>query len=754
MAINPNSTNLVLPHAEPLDSATDADAYFEKFLEDFKKSYEGNYVQDDLDKLRLAYIFAKEKHRGQIRSSGEPYITHPVAVASLLLNLNVDVASLIAAILHDVVEDTNTPIEDINKFFGDTVGSLVDGLTKISKIKFRSNQEKLAENFRKMVIAMAKDLRVVIIKLCDRLHNMSTLDSLPDGKQGRIATETLEIYAPLANRLGLYSLKSQLEDFCLKHLHYETYQLIKTKIASKKAEREAYINEVLSIIRKELKEYGFKEFKVYGRPKHFYSIYKKIIERHLDFEDIHDLFAFRIIVPTVKDCYEALGVVHALWKPMPGRFKDYIAMPKANMYQSLHTTVIRPSGDPCEIQIRTSVMHETCEFGVAAHWAYKEKKDLNGSQSLNHFSWLRQFMEWQSEIKDPNEFLESVKVDLFEEEIFVFTPKGDVIQLPANATALDFAFGVHTELGLKTVGAKINGRLVPIKHGLKNGDIIEIISSKNQKPGKDWLNFVKTSKAKNRIRSYLRSEQREESRNLGQVILETELHAKNLDLETLIKNGKIEILVKTARESNLDDVLVGIGYGKIAVHDLLTKAFPLIFQVIENKPETIEEKISRHSAGTTVKRSSSQKGLLVSGIKGMLVSVAKCCSPLPGEAVQGFITLGRGISVHRQDCPRTFALDPHRKIDVNWVSDENDVSSSHVVTISIVVHERAGVLADVTAAISSVGANIKSAKVSVSPHNEGLLSFEIAVKSKAQLDDVIKKILAVSDVIKASRKNS
>lgn len=705
----------------------------------------------DRDFLERAYKLASLRHYKQKRRSGEDFITHPMAVANIVASIKLDLSSVVAAILHDTVEDTSCTIEEIEENFGEEVAYLVNGLTKINKIHFRSNQEKLAENFRKMILAMSKDLRVILVKLCDRLHNMRTIASMPPSKIRRISQETLDIYAPLANRLGVYGIKSELEDHCLRQLKNDIYQEIRTKIAAKKSEREAYINEVRDILENELRKYGFKEIQVYGRPKHFFSIYKKMVERHLDFEDIHDLFAFRIIVDSIKDCYEALGVVHAMWKPMPGRFKDYIAMPKANMYQSLHTTVVRPNGEPAEIQIRTNEMHETCEYGVAAHWAYKEK---SSGPNTDHqkFSWLRQIVKWQNELKDPSEFLEAVKVDLFDEEIFVFTPKGDVLSLPQNATALDFSFAVHTEVGLKTFGAKVNGRIVPIKKKLNSGDFVEILTSSSQKPTKDWLSFVVTSKARNRIRSYLRSEQRDKSRKLGQDLLVQQLTKRGLSLDELEKSGEIQKLVKAAKESSFDDVLIALGYGRLNAIDLVRKSFPE-----PPKQETLSEQISKSelipdSAPKRSRTSRQSRGILVSGIEDVLVNFARCCSPLPGEEIVGLITRGRGVTVHRSDCPRSLDMDPVRKIDVQWAQDSAVDSSMHKCHIQIVAQDKPGLLAEVTNALSQCGANIIAAEAKVGKDFTGVLDFELGVRNLEQLESVIRKIEGIPTVIKVARK--
>lgn len=708
--------------------------------------------QKDRDAIKLAYTYAAKCHETQTRRSGEPYIVHPLAVAGIVANLKLDTASIVAAILHDTVEDTSATLEEIEEQFGPEVTHLVDGLTKISKIKFRSKQEKLAENFRKMILAMAKDLRVILIKLCDRLHNMRTIGVLADDKKRRICEETLEIYAPLANRLGIYGVKSELEDLCLRHLKADFYQEIRGKIAAKKSARQKYISEVRDILEDELKKYGFNEIEVYGRPKHFFSIYKKMIDRHLEFEDIHDLFAFRIIVNSIKDCYEALGVVHAMWKPMPGRFKDYIAMPKANMYQSLHTTVIRPNGEPAEIQIRTREMHETSEFGVAAHWAYKDKDKNVATTDMKKFSWLRQIVQWQSELKDPDEFLEAVKVDLFDEEIFVFTPKGDVLSLPKEATALDFAFAVHTDVGLKCIGVKINGRMAPIKRRINSGDIVEVLTSPHQKPNKDWLNFIATSKARNKIRSHLRSEQREKSRKIGRELLIQELDQQDLNLERLEKHGDIEKLVKQARESNFEDVLIAIGYGRINPKDLILKTFPPRLEPISIEKQVKDSGLDNNKKTALAPKKKSKSPILVSGYDDVLVQLGKCCCPLPGESIIGFITRGRGVTIHRASCPRALDMDPARKIQVEWTSTPQ-TESYHKCYLSLVTQDKPGVLAEVTTALSGTGAYVHKAEAKVSQNLTGALDFELGIKDLKHLETVVSKLESIPTVVSVKRKN-
>ncbi|MEY4630389.1 MAG: hypothetical protein RIQ81_509 [Pseudomonadota bacterium] len=756
----------------------------ELLFEELHGTLKGYLPGQDLTALEKAYKFGAERHGPQLRATGEPYITHPLNVALILTKFKADLPSIVAAILHDVVEDTETPLAEVEQLFGKQVADLVDGMTKIGKIEFRSSQERMAENFRKMVFAMAKDVRVILIKLADRLHNMRTIEVLPPAKRKRIAQETIDIYAPLASRLGIYGIKSELEDLCLRQMKTDVYKDLKSKVAAKKAERLAHIEEVKQKLESELKKYGFQNVIVYGRPKHFFSIYKKMVERHLAFEEVNDLFAFRIIVDSVKDCYEALGVVHAMWKPMPGRFKDYIAMPKANMYQSLHTTVIRPNGEPAEIQIRTHEMHETCEYGIAAHWSYKEKGSGSNAAvdprspntDLKKFAWLRQIMEWQTELKDPEEFLEAVKVDLFDDEIFIFTPKGDVIRLPHGATPLDFAFNVHSAIGLTTVGAKVNGKIVPIKKKLKSGDIVEILTSPNQKPNKDWLNYVTSSRAKNKIRSYLRSQQREKSRKMGRSLMEQACEARGLDLEKLLKQGHGEALARAGKESGVDDMLASIGYGKLDAREVLARVLP---EKDVRSDGAASAKATDGTAGTnaasrgdgtadasgTATTTSQQlshvkagpsHGILVSGIDNVLVNFGRCCNPLPGEEIQGFITRGRGVTVHRVSCSRALDLDPQRRVSVQWAGGtpgDSTAQGSHHAFIRVITRDRPGVLADVTMAIASCGANIQRANIQVSSDLMGHLDFELTLNSLSQLQAIIRKVESLPDIVSVDRRN-
>jgi len=704
-----------------------------------------------IEKLEKAFEFSKYHHRNQFRQSGELYILHPIEVAKILTRIKIDNLSILVALLHDVVEDTQATLEEVRLEFGDVVAELVDGLTKIRKIKFRSNHERMAENFRKMILAMAKDLRVILIKLADRLHNMRTLDYLKPEKRYRIANETLEIYAPLANRLGIYEVKSELEDLCFRALHYGRYKEISQKVAVKKVKREAYIENIKIFLEKKLKHYSFAEILVSGRPKHFFSIYKKMIDRNITFEEIHDLFAFRILVQSVKDCYEALGVIHATWKPMPGRFKDYIAIPKANMYQSLHTTVIQHNGEPIEIQIRTKDMHEICEYGIAAHWRYKVGNNEEiASADLKKFSWLRQMMQWQSELEDPKEFLESIKIDLFDDEIFVFTPKGDVLQLVRNATALDFAFAVHTDIGLKAIGAKVNGKIVPIRLPISSGDIVEIFTNPQQNPSKDWLKFVKTSKARNKIRSFHRSIQRDKGRKIGYELFEQELRKHNLSIEELKTRGELEKLASLNKQSKFDDLLVMIGYGKLNSKSAIAKLYPEKLSLFQTPSDHYDWKGKSSNPKILLKKN--PYSILVSGIKNMLLHTAKCCNPVPGELIMGFITRGKGVSIHREDCLQTLSLDPHRRVDVSWGEDvQKAVGEYYMAYIRVTTQDKTGVLENIVASISRCGANIQKAKINVLDNMLGTLFFELKVRNLDQLQEIIFKLENLANILKVER---
>jgi GTP pyrophosphokinase len=693
----------------------------------------------DAELIRRAYEFSARVHRGQRRQSGEPYLVHPVEVASIIADLRLDVASVATGLLHDTVEDTLTTLEQLQGEFGEEIALLVDGVTKISQINFTSREEKQAENFRKMILAMARDIRVILVKLADRTHNMRTLDSLESQRQQEIAQETLDVYAPLAHRLGVYWIKSELEDNALRFLRPEVYYQLKRNVAKKRAERERYIRDFITVIDKKLREAGI-EAEVSGRPKHFYSIYQKMQSQNLLFDQIFDLVAFRVVVDTVKECYEALGVIHANWKPVPGRFKDYIALPKNNMYQSLHTTVIGAYGERVEVQIRTHEMHRVAEFGIAAHWKYKGTEHV-GATEEQRFAWLRQLLEWQQNLSDPQEFLGSLKEDLFSDEVFVFTPKGDVLNFPEGATIIDFAYRIHSEVGNHSAGARVNGRMVPLRYRLRNGDTVEVITTTHQTPSKDWLSFVKTSRAKTKIRNWLKYQERSRSLAIGREILERDLSRHRLDFARLRKDGKLQEIAQALSLKDEETLLAGIGYGKITARQVLGRLLPE--QQIDERPvpEGALRKLFRRVTGQ-------EPGVRVSGVEDVLIRFGKCCGPLPGERILGFITRGRGVTVHAVDCPRVLESDPQRRVDVVW---ENGASGLRAVPLEVVCVDEPGMLAAITKSISSIGVNISRASAETTPERQAINTFELMVGTADQLNKVIRSVGKIRGVLRVSR---
>jgi GTP pyrophosphokinase len=701
------------------------------------------YPEAQTDLIERAYHFSERMHQGQTRRSGEPYFVHPVEVAKLISDMKLDVPSIATGLLHDTVEDTLTSLDQVEKEFGTEIAALVDGVTKISKINFKTREERQAENFRKMIIAMARDIRVILVKLADRMHNMRTLSYLSEDKQHEIAEETLEIYAPLAHRLGIYWIKSDLEDHALRALYPEIYGQLKQDVAKKKTERERYIAEVIRILQQKLQEAHITA-EVYGRPKHFYSIYQKMQKQNLLFDQIYDLVAFRIIVDSVRECYEALGVVHSHWKPVPGRFKDYIALPKANLYQSLHTTVIGPHGERIEVQIRTHEMHRVAEEGIAAHWTYKEGR--KGLEEAQRFTWLRQLMEWQQQLKDPQEFLHTVKEDLFSEEVYAFTPKGDLYSFPQGATVIDFAYRIHSEVGNHCSGARANGRLVPLRYQLQNGDTIEIITSTQQTPGKDWLKIVNTSKAKARIRQWIKFQQRERSVALGRELLERECSRQHLDLASLRKQGKLDAALATLGFKDEETLFAALGYGQTTVGGIISQFVPPPDQPQKQNADALElEKIKQKPL------SESSSAVRVGGIGDVLVRFGRCCNPLPGEPIRGVITRGKGVTVHTQECHRLLESDPQRHIDVGW---ENGSDYLRPIKIEVLCEDRPGLLAAMSKAISESGLNISSADVRTLPDRRARDIFEIMVGSAKDLDRVMRNLNKVRGVVKVTRVNS
>jgi GTP pyrophosphokinase len=711
-------------------------------LKDISDKVISYHPDPSIDLIEKAYVFSAQVHKGQLRLSGEPYLTHPMEVASLLADLKLDVVSVATGLLHDTVEDTHTTLEAIEEFFGEEIASLVDGLTKISRISFHATEEKQAENFRKMILAMAKDIRVILIKLADRLHNMRTLNFLPPEKTVELAQETLDIYAPLANRLGIFWMKSELEDLSLIYLHPEIYHSLEENIASREKETEKYVQEVIEIIKSKLKDFDVKA-ETQGRTKHLFSIYRKMQLQNLDFDQIYDLVGFRIMVESVRVCYETLGTIHSLWKPIPGRFKDYIAMPKANMYQSLHTTVIGPGGKRIEVQIRTQEMHHIAEQGIAAHWRYKEGKNIEKKDD-EQFAWLRQLLEWQQDLKDPREFLDIVKIDLFPEEVYVFTPKGAVKQFPLGATPVDFAYSVHTEIGHHCVGARVNGKLVSLKYQLKNGDIIEIITSPQHKPSKDWMRFVKTSRAKTKINHWIKSEERSKSIELGREICEKEFRKHGLNFSKLSKKEDMGRYLTELKLKNEEELFVLVGYGRISAKQLVNKFVP---------PEELEKKARAESRIKKVARrliGKSESGVIVKEIDNIMVRFGKCCNPLPGEKIKGYITRGRGVTIHSYNCIYIQGCDQARLIDVKWDQREKFV---YPVKIEVTSVDKRGLLAAISSSISLAEANISNAYARTLGDQKAVSTFELGVNDLEHLRNVIKSVEKIKGVIKVSRLN-
>ncbi len=693
----------------------------------------------DVGQLREAYRFSSAVHDGQRRLSGEPYLVHPVAVAEVLADLKLDLPSIIGGLLHDTVEDTLTTLPEIEKTFGEEVAALVDGVTKLSRVDFTSHEEKQAENFRKMILAMAKDIRVVLIKLADRTHNMRTLQYLSAEKQRRIAQETLDIYAPIAHRLGIYWIKSELEDLALKHLSPEVYAQLKGDVAQKKKHREKYTKDVITRLGKALAEEGI-DAEVSGRPKHFYSIFKKMEIQSLDFGQVYDLVAFRIVVDTVRECYESLGVVHSKWRPVPGRFKDYIALAKPNMYQSLHTTVIGPNAQRIEIQIRTQEMHRVAEEGIASHWRYKKGKDLQVTD-MQRFAWLRQLLEWQQNLSDPQEFLHSIKEDLFPDELYVFTPKGDLQVFPKAATVVDFAYRIHSDIGQHCSGARVNGRLVPFKYILRSGDTVEIITTQEQTPSRDWLKVAKTPRAKSRIRAWMASQQRERSVALGREILEGDFGRHGLNYPHLQDEGRIDTLGKELGVRNEEGLLASVGYGKLMPRQILARLLPA--EELKDDKKQFEGGLERlfRLVG------SRDRGVRVKGIKDVLVRFARCCHPLPGEKIAGIITRRRGVTVHVAHCPTGLEADPGRRVEVNW---SEDVKMPRAVKIEVNCADKPGLLAAISSVISDAGVNIARAHIRTFD-DKAVNTFEIMIGSSDQLRRVLAGISSVKGVYQANR---
>ena len=715
-------------------------------LQEIISAVQEYHPNPDIEVLRKAHSYAIEHHKGQTRVSGEPYITHVLEVAFLATKLKLDVPSIVTCLLHDTVEDTTANLGDIEQIFGSEIRKLVDGVTKLSQVKFSSKLERQSENFRKMLLAMAKDIRVLLIKLCDRTHNMRTLEFLSESRRTRIGQETIDIYAPLANRLGIYWMKSELEDLSLRHLKPGVYENIKKQVNASRKERESYISEVVKVLSREIKNNKIKA-KVSGRPKHFYSIYQKMEHQNLSFEEIHDVIAFRIVVPSTSDCYAVLGVMHSAWKPIPGRFKDYIAMPKPNGYQSLHTTVIGPKGHRIEIQIRTAEMHEVAERGIAAHWKYKEQKSGESySETASQLPWLKDLIESERYLSDPVEFLSTVKEDLFPHEVFVFSPKGDLFALPAESTPIDFAYHIHSEIGHRCASAKVSGRQVPLSYKLQNGDTVEIVTSDSRHPSKDWLSLVVTTKAKQRIRGWLRTEERKRSISVGRELLSKDLRKVKLTLNKVTKDNSLKDVASKMGYKDVNLLFAEIGYGTASTQGVVSKLLPDVDNIEERleKEESALQRIFQRAAQAFRERT----GVKVHGMDDVVFRFAKCCEPLPGDELVGYVTRGRGVVVHTRGCAQTMSFDPRRLLPVSW---DDSIKTSRTVRLRIHCVDRLGILASLTQSISSAGANITNAQVGANPDGKAICTFEINVESVKQLDNITRNLETVDGVIRVER---
>jgi len=695
----------------------------------------------DLSLVRKAYDFSAKVHQGQTRRSGEPYVQHPVAVAGVLTLLKTDVAAVVAGLLHDTLEDTVATPAELEREFGKEVVHLVDGVTKIGKITFRSYEEKQAENFRKMVLSMADDIRVVIIKLADRLHNMRTLEHLSEAKRLEIAQETLEIYAPLANRIGIGWVKNELEDLCLKHLKPDVYEMLRVRVAKRDEDREQYIQEVRDLVEKALADVGL-QGTVYGRPKHLYGIYQKMNKQDISFEEVYDLTALRIITDTKMNCYALLGVIHSLWRPLPGRFKDYIAIPKSNLYQSLHTTVVGPKGEHVEFQIRTDEMHRVAEYGIAAHWKYKEQGKV-AEKDNKAFGWLRQFVEWHTDLPDNRQFMDSVKLELFHDVVYVFTPKGIVKELPKGSTPVDFAYAIHTEVGDHCVGAKVNGKIVPLKHQVTSGDTVEILTSPNQTPHKDWLKFVRTSRAKTKIKHWVKAEEQTRSIDIGRRLLESELRRHSFAPAQMLRSEQLLEVARQLGHDTLDELMAAIGFGHLATAEVIAKlAAPSSGAAV-----SVAEPVPAPKAPVS---KSDDKGVRVKGARDLLMQLSRCCNPVPGDRILGYITRGRGLTIHSVDCPNLEALDYDRErlVEVEW---DTATPGLHPVKVSVMAVDKTGVLANVSSAIAECQANISRAEIATREDRKAVLDFVVEVNDTKHINHVLKAIERVDGVISARR---
>jgi GTP pyrophosphokinase len=711
-------------------------------FEDLIEKVRSTHPDADIELLRRAYVFSAFEHKGQVRHSGEPYLVHPLQVADLLADMKVDVVAVAAGLLHDIVEDTQTPIERIRELFGPDVAHVVEGVTKLGAISFSSSEERQAENFRKMLLAMVDDIRVILVKLADRLHNMRTLHHLPEERRIKIAQETRDIYAPIANRLGMSKIKNELEELAFRYLEPKPFETLRRKVESRRRATEGLIEELTKTISAKLAEAQVPIIHIDGRIKRLFSIHQKLKRQKIELDQVYDFMALRIVTDSVRDCYAALGIIHQTWSPVPGRIKDFIAMPRPNGYQSLHTSVISERGFPFEVQIRTAEMHRVAEEGIAAHWKYKEGR-LGADRDEQYFVWLRQLLEFQQEVRDPQEFLQNLKIELYPEEVYIFTPAGAVKVLPRGATPVDFAYSIHTDVGHQCVGSKVNGKMVPLRTRLRNGDIVQIVTAPGHHPSRDWLNFVVTSRARNKIKHYIHAEEKERSLELGRKLFEKEARRYGLNLKSLTEGAAFATMLTEYGYSKPEELFVAIGYGKLAPRMLLTKLVPQ--EQLKEAPESGIASVVRRVLGPA------EEKIKVRGFDDLMVFRARCCNPIRGEKIVGYVTRGKGVSVHSASCPNVVNLlyDPERRIDVEW--DKGTDASPYTVRLSLQVEDRKGILADVTSKIAGINTNIRNVEASTDDDQMGRIDMTVEISDVKHLQKVIKSLRSVDGVVDVER---
>jgi GTP pyrophosphokinase len=710
-------------------------------FEDLVEKVRATNPEADIELLRRAYVFSAFEHKGQVRHSGEPYLVHPLEVADQLADMKLDVVAIAAGLLHDIVEDTQTPIERIRELFGADVAHVVEGVTKLGAISFSSSEERQAENFRKMLLAMVDDIRVILVKLADRLHNMRTLHHLPEERRVKIAQETRDIYAPIANRLGMSKVKNELEELAFRYLEPKSYEALRSRVESRRRATEGMIEELRKTISAKLSDAQVPVIVIDGRIKRLFSIHQKLKRQKIDLDQVYDLVALRIVTESVKDCYAALGIIHQTWSPVPGRIKDFIAMPRPNGYQSLHTSVVSERGFPFEVQIRTAEMHRIAEEGIAAHWKYKEGR-VGADRDEQYFIWLRQLLEWQQEVRDPQEFLQNLKIELYPEEVYIFTPKGEVKALPRDATPVDFAYAIHTDIGHQCVGARVNGKMVPLRTRLRNGDIVEIVTTSGHKPSRDWLGFVVTSRARNKIKHFIHSEEKVRSLELGRKLFDKEARRFGLNLKALAENDGLGRLASEYGMQKVEEIYAAIGYGKLGAKAVLAKLVPQ--EQLKEAPETGLASVVRRVLGT------GEEKIKVRGFDDLMVFRARCCNPIRGEKIVGYITRGKGVSVHAAACPNVVNLlyDPERRIDVEW--DKSTDPSPYTVRLSIQVEDRKGILADVSSKIAGINTNIRNVEATTTDQM-GRIDMTVEISDVKHLQKVIKSLRSVDGVVDVER---